>query len=83
MMYGGEGTTGSAVVLDTDNKNFWAHNCDFFYGAPGKDADQIKGDGAIDIKSRSDYVTVAYNHMWDLGQNLRLGRSVGKQQYVY
>ena len=29
MMYGGEGTTGSAVVLDTDNKNFWAHNCDF------------------------------------------------------
>ena len=68
MMYGGEGTTGSAVVLDTDNKNFWAHNCDFFYGAPGKDADQIKGDGAIDIKSRSDYVTVAYNHMWDLGK---------------
>ena len=68
MMYGGEGTTGSAIVLDTDNKNVWVHNCDFFYGAPGKDADQIKGDGAIDLKSRSDYVTISYNHYWDLGK---------------
>lgn len=68
MMYGGEGTTGSAIVLDTDNKNVWVHNCDFFYGAPGKDADQKKGDGAVDLKSRSDYVTISYNHFWDLGK---------------
>lgn len=68
MMYGGEGTTGSAIVLDTDNKNVWVHNCDFFYGAPGRDADQIKGDGAVDIKSRSSYVTIDYNHFWDLGK---------------
>lgn len=68
MMYGGEGTTGSAIVLDTDNKNVWIHNCDFFYGAPGKDADQKKGDGAVDLKSRSDYVTIDYNHFWDLGK---------------
>lgn len=68
MMYGGEGTTGSAIVLDTDNKNVWVHNCDFFYGAPGKDADQKKGDGAVDLKSRSDYVTIDYNHFWDLGK---------------
>jgi len=68
MMYGGEGTTGSAIVLDTDNKNVWIHNMDFFYGAPGKDADQKKGDGAVDLKSRSDYVTISYNHFWDLGK---------------
>lgn len=68
MMYGGEGTTGSAIVLDTDNKNVWIHNCDFFYGAPGRDADQKKGDGAVDIKSRSSYVTIDYNHFWDLGK---------------
>lgn len=67
-MYGGEGTTGSAIVLDTDNKNIWVHNCDFFYGAPGKDADQKKGDGAVDLKSRSSFVTLDYNHFWDLGK---------------
>jgi pectate lyase len=26
------------------------HNNDFFYGAPGGDADQVKGDGSIDMK---------------------------------
>ena len=30
--------------------------------------DQVKGDGSIDIKSRSDYITSSYNHFWDSGK---------------
>lgn len=62
MWYGGVGGDGDGLSLDTENKNFWVHNCDFFYGAPGKDSDQVKGDGAIDLKSRSDYITMDYCH---------------------
>ncbi len=68
MWYGGVGGDGDSLSLDTENKNIWMHNVDFFYGAPGKDADQVKGDGSIDIKSRSDYITSSYNHFWDSGK---------------
>jgi pectate lyase len=56
------------VSLDTDNENIWVHNNDFFYGAPGSDADQVKGDGSCDIKQTSTYVTVSYNHFHDSGK---------------
>ena len=39
-----------------------------FYGQPGSDADQKKGDGTIDIKGDSRYITVSYNHLWDSGK---------------
>lgn len=68
MWYGGVGGDGDSLSLDTENKNIWMHNIDFFYGAPGKDADQAKGDGSIDIKSKSDYITSSYNHFWDSGK---------------
>ena len=73
MWYGGVGGDGDGLSLDTENKNFWVHNCDFFYGAPGKDSDQVKGDGAIDLKSRSDYITMDYCHFWDSGKALVSG----------
>lgn len=73
MWYGGVGGDGDGLSLDTENKNFWVHNCDFFYGAPGKDADQVKGDGAIDLKTRSDYITLSYCHFWDSGKALVSG----------
>lgn len=69
MWYGGLGSDGDALSLDTDNKNVWLHNNDFFYGAPGADEDQVKGDGSIDLKTRSDYVTISYNHFWDSGKS--------------
>lgn len=68
MWYGGIGGDGDSLSLDTENKNIWLHNIDFFYGAPGKDADQVKGDGSIDLKQKSDYVTSSYNHFWDSGK---------------
>ena len=53
-----------AVSIDTNNKFLWVHNLDFFYGNAGSDADQVKGDGSVDVKERFKYVTVAYNHFW-------------------
>ena len=73
MYYGGVGGDGDSLSLDTENKNVWMHNIDFFYGAPGKDADQAKGDGSIDLKSKSDYITASYNHFWDSGKSCVAG----------
>lgn len=56
------------LSLDTDNKNVWIHNMDFFYGGTGGDADQAKGDGTVDIKGKSSHVTVSYNHFFDSGK---------------
>ncbi len=67
-MWGGEGGEGSSFVLEDQNYNSWFHNIDFFYNAPGKDADQVKGDGTIDLKKKSSYCTISYNHMWDIGK---------------
>ena len=58
---------GDNVSLSQDNEHIWVHNCDFFYGDAGSDADQAKGDGALDTKI-SQYVTYSYNHFWDCGK---------------
>lgn len=57
-----------AMSLDTDNSHVWIHNMDLFYGKKGGAADQAKGDGTVDIKGDSKYVTVAYNRFWDNGK---------------
>lgn len=57
-----------AMSLDTDNSHVWIHNMDLFYGKKGGAADQAKGDGTVDIKGNSKYVTVAYNRFWDNGK---------------
>ena len=30
--------------LQQGNDHIWVHNCDFFYGDAGSDADQVKGE---------------------------------------
>jgi pectate lyase len=65
---------GDSIGLQQDNKNIWVHNCDLFYGASGSDADQIKGDGALDTKKSTD-VTLSFNHFWDNGKCNLLGLS--------
>lgn len=57
-----------AMSLDTKNYHVWIHNMDLFYGKKGSAADQAKGDGTVDIKGDSKYVTVAYNRFWDNGK---------------
>ena len=57
-----------AMSLDTDNSHVWIHNMDLFYGKKGGAADQAKGDGTVDIKTDSKYITVAYNRFWDNGK---------------
>ncbi len=71
-----------AISLDTDNQNIWVHNNDIFYGAPGSDADQVKGDGSCDVKGFSDYITVSYNHFWDSGKASLCGMSDSQEFHV-
>ena len=60
------------ISLDTNDFNDWVHNCDIFYGQD-RGGDQKKGDGSLDVKSGSDYVTFSYNHFWDSGKTSLCG----------
>lgn len=60
------------ISLDTDNSNIWMHNIDVYYGKQGS-GDHAKGDGAIDVKSDSKYVTLSYCHFWDTGKSNMFG----------
>ena len=70
------------VSLDTDNNNIWIHNNDIFYGAPGSDADQVKGDGSCDVKAFSNFISVSYNHFWDSGKCSLCGMSDTEEFFV-
>lgn len=76
------GNEGDNIGLQQDNEYVWVHNCDLFYGASGGDADQAKGDGALDCK-RSTYVTMSYNHFWDTGKSNLLGLSENTTTELY
>ena len=58
---------GDNISLQQSNKYIWVHNNDLFYGHAGSDADQAKGDGALDTKTSS-HVTHSFNHFWDSGK---------------
>ena len=60
------------ISLDTNNSNIWIHNMDVYYGKQGS-GDHAKGDGAIDVKSDSKYVTLSYSHFWDTGKSNMFG----------
>lgn len=77
-----DSTAGDNVGLQDKNDHVWVHNCDLFYGNAGSDADQIKGDGAMDNKG-STYVTFSYNHFWDNGKASLLGLSEGTTTGLY
>ena len=68
MLFGDDG-----VSMEGDNFNIWVHNNDFFYGAPGSDKDQVKGDGSIDMKYNTTNITVSFNHFWDSGKTTFAG----------
>ncbi|WP_286971463.1 T9SS type A sorting domain-containing protein [Flavobacterium sp. UBA4854] len=77
-----DSTAGDNVGMQQSNDHVWVHNCDLFYGNAGSDADQIKGDGALDNKS-STYITMSYNHFWDNGKASLLGLSEGTTSGLY
>ncbi len=73
---------GDDCGLQQNNDHIWVHNCDFFYGDAGSDADQVKGDGALDTKTSS-YITHSYNHFWDNGKcNLQGMKSESTENYI-
>ena len=59
---------GDSIGLQQANDHCWVHNNDIFYGDAGSDADQVKGDGALDTK-KSTYITHSFNHFWDTGKS--------------
>ena len=61
------------ISIDTDNKNLWIHDNDFFYGNAGGDSDQAKGDGTTDLKGDSQFITLSYNHYYDSGKSSLCG----------
>lgn len=61
------------ISLDTDNCNVWVHNNDFYYGTPGSASDQVKGDGTVDLKADSTFITISYNHFYDSGKSSLCG----------
>lgn len=63
MLFGDDG-----IAFDTNNKNCWVHHNDIFYGKAGSDSDQAKGDGSLDVKDDSQYMTFSYNHFFDSGK---------------
>ncbi len=73
---------GDSIGLQQENDHVWVHNCDFFYGEPGSDSDQVKGDGALDCK-KSTYVTFSYNHFFDTGKSNLLGLSEDTTDGLY
>ena len=77
-----DSSEGDDCGLQQDNDHVWVHNCDFFYGGPGGDADQAKGDGALDTKD-STYVTHSYNHFFDCGKCNLLGLSENSNDGLY
>ncbi len=73
---------GDNCGLQQNNNHIWVHNCDFFYGDAGSDADQAKGDGALDTKT-STFITHSYNHFWDSGKcNLQGMKSETAENYI-
>ena len=77
-----DSSEGDDCGLQQKNDHIWVHNCDFFYGDAGSDADQVKGDGALDTKT-STYITHSYNHFWDNGKcNLQGMKSESTENYI-
>ena len=70
------------ISLDTDNSHIWVHHIDAFYGKPGGDKDQAKGDGTFDVKGDSKYVTIDNNHLWDSGKSSLCGLSESGPNYI-
>ena len=76
MLYNDDG-----ISVSGNGNNLWLHNNDVFYGATGGDADQVKGDGAIDIK-QSQYCTVSYTHFFDCGKCSLLDAGTKTENWV-
>lgn len=77
MWFGDDG-----ISFSKGNTGIWVHNNDIFYGERGADDDQVKGDGSIDVKGGSTFVTCSYNHFWDSGKSSLCGMTESKEFFV-
>ena len=63
----GKGNSDSDAVQFQGSEHVWVHDNDIFYGHKAS-GDQAKGDGSVDLKDDTKYMTVSYNHFWDSGK---------------
>ena len=70
------------LSFDTGNSNCWVHNIDFFYGQTGGDSDQAKGDGSLDLKGGTRYMTLSYLHFWDSGKMSLCGMGGDNEEWI-
>lgn len=70
------------ISFDTDNSNCWVHHVDFFYGKAGSASDQAKGDGSLDLKAGTKYMTLSYLHFWDSGKMSLCGMGGDEENYI-
>ncbi len=60
------------IELNTENSYVWIHHLDLFYGEH-ESGDHAKGDGSVDVKDDSQYITISYNRFWDTGKSNMFG----------
>ena len=60
----------------------FVNNMDYFYGNTGGDSDQAKGDGTVDLKGGTKYVTISYNRFWDSGKSSLCGMGGDDANYI-
>ncbi len=69
------------ISIQSKNRNIWVHHNEFYWGK-NMGGDKTKGDGSIDIKTDSSYISVAYNAFHDTGKAMGLGFTDPEQFYV-
>ncbi len=78
----GKGNSDSDAVQFQGTEHVWVHDNDIFYGHKAS-GDQAKGDGSVDLKDNTKYMTVSYNHFWDSGKMSLCGmKSESGENYI-
>ena len=78
----GKGDSDSDAVQFQGTEHVWVHDNDIFYGHKAS-GDQAKGDGSVDLKDNTKYMTVSYNHFWDSGKMSLCGmKSESGENYI-
>ena len=78
----GKGNSDSDAVQFQGSEHVWVHDNDIFYGHKAS-GDQAKGDGSVDLKDDTKYMTVSYNHFWDSGKMSLCGmKSESGENYI-
>ena len=78
----GKDNKDSDAIQFQGTEHVWVHDNDIFYGHKAS-GDQVKGDGSVDLKDDTKFMTVSYNHFWDSGKMSLCGmKSESGENYI-